>query len=252
MKTFLFIPARYNSTRLPGKPLLKINNKTIINHVYDNISKIKNIEHSIILTDDNRIKNECNNFGAECKIITDECLNGTDRIIKYLKQNNINDGIIVNVQGDEPFIKKENIEKAICNYEKQKKLNNKLVCSSLYYETQDINEIKSKSRGKTVLDKNNNVLYCSRNIIPSSKKNDIIPNFNYKIHVGIFVFDCKYLLTEYNKENTELQLCEDIEWMKILEQGYIMNCVKIDNHEIGVDKIKDYKYLKKKYETINL
>lgn len=249
MKIYLFIPARFNSTRLLGKPLLKINNKTIINHVYDNVIKIKNIDNIVILTDDKKIKEECNNFKANCDIITEECLNGTDRIIKYLEKNNINDGIIVNVQGDEPFINPENIEKAINNFIIRKKIDKKLVCSSLYYETTDIDEIKSKSRGKTVLDKNNNVLYCSRNIIPSSKKDNIIKDYNYKIHVGIFVFDSHYLLNNYKNENTHLQLQEDIEWMKILEQGFVMNCVKIDNHEIGVDTIDDYNYLKKKYES---
>ena len=246
---YILIPARYNSTRLPGKPLLKINNKTIINHVYNNVIKIKNIDNICILTDDERIKKECNNFGGNCEIITDECLNGTDRIIKYLQKNNINDGIIVNVQGDEPFINHENIEKALDNFIIRKKIDNKLVCSSLYYETQNINEITSRSRGKTILDKQNNVMYCSRNVIPSSKNENVITNYNYKIHVGIFVFDCDYLLNYYNKENTEIQLCEDIEWMKILEQGFKMNCVKIDNHEIGVDTIEDYNYLKKKYEN---
>lgn len=249
MNIYLFIPARFNSSRLPGKPLLKINNKTIINHVYDNVSKIKNVDNIVILTDDNRIKNECNNFGAECEIITEDCLNGTDRIIKYLKKNNINDGIIVNVQGDEPFILSDNIEKAINNFIEKRKNDENMVCSSLYYETQNIHEIKSRSRGKIVLDKDNNVMYCSRNVIPSSKTNELIPGYKYKIHVGIFVFDCNYLLNNYTTENTELQLCEDIEWMKILEQGYIMNCVEIDNHEIGVDTIDDYNYLKKKYET---
>ena len=248
MKIFLFIPARFNSTRLPGKPLLKINNKSIINLVYDNVTKLKNIDNIIILTDDIRIKNECNTFNAYCEIINEECLNGTDRIIKYLKKKNIKDGIIVNVQGDEPFINYNNIQKAIDNFIEKKKTNSKIVCSSLYYETRDINEIKSRSRGKTVLDKDNNVMYCSRNIIPSSKNNEIIDNYNYKIHVGIFVFDCNYLLNKYCKENTELQLCEDIEWMKIIEQGFFINCVKINNHEIGVDTQDDYNYLKKKYE----
>ena len=245
----IFIPARYNSTRLLGKPLLTINDKTIINHVYENVQKIKNIDNIIILTDDERIKSECNSFGANCEIITEECLNGTDRIIKYLKKNNITDGIIVNVQGDEPFIDSKHIGAAINNFTEKRKTNKKMVCSSLYYETQDANEIKSRSRGKTVLDKDNNVMYCSRNIIPASKKNNLIENYNYKIHVGIFVFDCEYLLNHYCNENTDLQLCEDIEWMKILEQGFNMNCVKIESHEIGVDTIEDYEYLKNKYEV---
>ena len=197
MKIYLFIPARYNSSRLPGKPLLKINNKTIINYVYENVIKIKNIDKIVILTDDIRIKEECNGFNAQCEIIKKECLNGTDRIIKYLQKNNINEGIIVNVQGDEPFIRPENIGMAIDNFINKKKTNPKMVCSSLYYETQDINEIKSRSRGKTVFDKDNNVMYCSRNIIPSSKKKEMISNYNYKLHVGIFIFDCNYLLNHY-------------------------------------------------------
>lgn len=251
MKIYLFIPARYNSSRLPGKPLLKINNKTIINHVYENVIKIKNIDidNIFILTDNLLIKEECDSFNAKCVIIKDECLNGTDRIIKNLQKNNITEGIIVNVQGDEPFIKSENIELAIKNFIDKRKTDNKLVCSSLYYETTDLNEIKSRSRGKLVLDKNSNVLYCSRNIIPSSKTDKIISNYKYKIHVGIFIFDCNYLLNNYIHENTQLQLCEDIEWMKILEQGYNMNCVKIKSHEIGVDTIDDYNYLKDKYEN---
>ena len=99
------------------------------------------------------------------------------------------------------------------------------------------------------MDKKNNVMYCSRNISPSCKSNEILPNYKYKLHVGMFVFDCNYLLEYYNKENTHLQLCEDIEWMKLLEQGFTMNCVKIEEHETGVDTKEDYLYLKNKYET---
>ena len=110
-KIIVCIPARYKSTRLPGKPLLKINNKTIINHVYDNVRKLNNIDKIIVLTDDDRIKDEVESFGGNCCIITDECLNGTDRIITYLKKNNItNYDIILNVQGDEPFINPKHIE----------------------------------------------------------------------------------------------------------------------------------------------
>ena len=71
MKIYLFIPARYHSSRLPGKPLLKINNKTIINHVYENVIKIKNIDNIVILTDDIRIKEECNSFNSSCEIINE-------------------------------------------------------------------------------------------------------------------------------------------------------------------------------------
>ena len=243
---YICIPARYGSSRLEGKPLMKINNKTIINHVYDNVSKLR--YRTVILTDDDRIFNEVKNFGGEAEMITDYCLNGTDRVIKYLRKHNIKNGIIVNVQGDEPFIDENNIKKAIDNYIEKKKNDESLVCSTLFYETTDSHEIKSRSRGKLVLNKNNDIMYCSRNIIPAFKNMEFNPEHTYRIHVGIFVFDCNYLLNYYENENTHLQLCEDIEWMKILEQGFNINAVKINNHEIGVDTIEDLNYLKEKYE----
>lgn len=252
MNIICCIPARYNSTRLEGKPLLTINGKTIINHVYDRVAMI-NTEHFIInkiivLTDDIRIKNEVNKFGGECIIIKEECLNGTDRICWYLDKyaNENRNSIIVNVQGDEPFIDPDNIMLAIHNYIDNMN-NKKIVCSTLYYETTDVEEIKNPSRGKIVLDTNNNIMYCSRNIIPVNKKQQIIDNYFYKIHVGVFVFNMEYLMKHYRHNNTALQLCEDIEWMKIIEQGYQINAVKINTHEIGVDTIQDYNYLTSKF-----
>ena len=118
---------------------------------------------------------------------------------------------------------------AIDNYKLKKKTNSKLVCSSLYYLTNNINEIKSRSRGKLVTDSKGNVLYCSRNIIPSSKKECIISNFNYKIHVGIFVFDCSYLLNMYKKENTEF----DSKWIKMKSNNKIRNiCYDINSGKL--------------------
>ena len=73
----------------------------------------------------------------------------------------------------------------------------------------------------------------------------------YKIHIGIFVYDISYLLNKYQHENTSLQLEQDIEWLKIIEQGYKINAVKAISHEIGIDTIDDYNYLKQKYEDIN-
>lgn len=248
MKNILVcIPARYKSTRLPGKPLLKINDKTIINHVYDNVKKLKNIDvnNIIVLTDDIRIQEEVKNFKGNCEIINEYCLNGTDRILHYLKKSNKKFDMIVNVQGDEPFTNSKNIQTAIDNF-----LNKKdeiTVCSTLFYKTLDEKSIKSKSRGKIVLDIKGNIMYCSRNVIPSGKNKDIIPIYKYNIHIGIFVFDYNYLVTKY-KFNTPIQLREDIEWMKIMEQGYKINAVEVYDHEIGVDTKEDYEYLLQKYE----
>ena len=242
-KILCCIPARYHSTRLPGKPLLKINNITIINHVYEKAKQTK-VDEIVILTDDQRIYDEVISFGGKCYIITEECLNGTERIITYLnKIDHIEYDIILNIQGDEPFIKPNVINKTIDNY-----IENNPECSTICFKTNNKDEILSKSRGKVVVDNFNNILYCSRNIIPSNKKENNIENHLYNIHVGIFVYNKNYLLDHFTKKNTENQLLEDIEWLKIIEQGYKVNTIFSEEMERGVDTIEDYNYLKKKYQ----
>ena len=253
MNIICCIPARYNSTRLEGKPLLKINDKTIIHHVYDRVMMVNNesiiLNKIVILTDDIRIKTEVDTFGGECVIIDKYCLNGTDRICWYLDSTTNNNTIIVNVQGDEPFIDPNNIKLAINNYINNMN-DNMMVCSTIYYETSSFDEIRNPSRGKLVLDTHNNIMYCSRNIIPVNKKQQIIEGYKYKIHIGVFVFKMDYLMTSYRNYNTPIQLHEDIEWMKIMEQGFHINAVKTNTHEIGVDTLDDYNHLVNKF-TIN-
>lgn len=255
MKFIACIPARYGSSRLCGKPLFEINNKPIIQHVYERVCQVDILDDVIVLTDDERIANVIRNINGHFKIITDECLNGTDRICCYLKEIDYADTVIVNVQGDEPFIDPENIKIAINNYIERQKVDPKMVCSTLHYETVDEESIKSHSRGKMVMDLEGNIMYCSRNPIPSSKSKELVYNTDgslimYNLHIGVFVFNAEYLMKKYRNNNTPLQLCEDIEWMKIMEQGYHINSVKTDNHEIGVDTISDYNYLKNKYSLI--
>ena len=241
-KILCCIPARYESKRLPGKPLLKINDKTIINLVYEKALQTK-VDDVVILTDDNRIYDEVISFGGNCFIITEDCLNGTDRIIKYLEKiDNSQYDIIVNLQGDEPFIDPNVVNEIIDN-----QIEKKTKCSTVCFKTNNKEEILSKSRGKAVVDNFNNIIYCSRNVIPTNKNENIIENHLYNIHVGIFVYDKKYLLNHFNRENTKNQLLEDIEWLKIIEQGYKINTIFSEKLERGIDTIEDYNYLKNKY-----
>lgn len=248
MNNICCIPARFESTRLPGKPLLTINNKTIIELVYSQVKKCKYIDNIVVLTDSDQIKTVVESFGGNCEIITENCLNGTERIVKYLNKNQNSYDYVINVQGDEPFINPSSIDKCIINF-----INNRndprLKCSTLHYEFKESNSVFKRSCGKLVLDKYNNILYCSRNIIPGFKKQYYNNNYTYYGHIGIFVFDTNYLLTEYLDTTTKYQLAEDIEWMKILEDSYRINSVLVDDHEIGVDIEDDYKYLVKKYSN---
>lgn len=243
------IPARYQSSRLPGKPLLKFGNETMIQKVYRQTTKSKLISKAYVLTDDERIKESVEEIDGRCILIKDECLNGTERICIALKRfehlfNNVK--LIVNVQGDEPFINPQHIDSAI-----NKIINSKdqdLVCSTLHYKIVNEEELHNRSIGKLILNSSNNVMYCSRSCIPSNKTGiyDLL-NCNYNAHIGLFVFKIDYLKNQYNKKNTPLQLEEDIEWLKVLEQGFKIISTIVEGYEIGVNLIEDYQYLLKKY-----
>ena len=239
------IPARYKSTRLPGKPLLKINNTTIINLVYNQVKKSKYINFIYVLTDDIRIKNEVDNFGGNCIFKNIECLNGTERICLSLKYIDKQYTIVVNIQGDEPFIDPINIDRCIQNFIKQS-VSPKLVCSTLHHKI-NYNEAIKSSIGKLILDKDNNIMYCSRTIIPTNKSGKFNKNIDYYGHIGLFVFNRNYLEQDYTKKNYKYQLSEDIEWLKIIESGNKINSVCVDSSEISVDTKEDYHYLVDKY-----
>lgn len=247
------IPARYNSSRLPGKPLLKLGKYTMIQKVYLQTIKSKYIDKVYVTTDDDRVKNSVEYVDGNVIMIKDECLNGTERIFlalqKLEKEMDTRDvNIIVNVQGDEPFINPDHIDIAIESYLSKKGKPNyqKLVCSTLHYQIKDINEINNSSIGKLVLNHQNDIMYCSRNVIPSNKKLEINKNQTYYGHIGVFIFDRNYL-TEYMKQNTTYQLEEDIEWLKIIENGYSINSSLVSNVEIGINTQEDYDYLLKKF-----
>ena len=160
-------------------------------------------------------------------MIEDECLNGTERICIALNRYPElfkNAKFIVNVQGDEPFINPNHIDIAINKMIETKKLliaNSNVKCSTLHYKITKEEELDNTSIGKLVLDCNDNILYCSRNCIPANKnKVRDLTKCNYYAHIGLFVFDVNYLLHGfYKKPNTPLQLEEDIEWLKLMEQG---------------------------------
>ena len=249
MKTLCLIPARYNSSRLPGKPLLPIDGQSIIGRVYRQVQQCNFIDEIIVLTDDLRIQAEVHRIGGRCELVTTPCLNGTERIVTWLKtrgSTGMPPDIIVNVQGDEPYINPSYIDLCIENFHRKK--TPALKCSTLHFEMKpEKDELLSRSVGKLVLDRHSNIMYCSRNVIPAGKKDTVNPAATYYGHIGVFVFEPEYLLKEYLNGNTPYQLSEDIEWLKILEDGYQINSVLVQAPEISVDTPADYEYLVRKY-----
>jgi len=237
------IPVRYNSKRLPGKPLLVIDNETIIEKTYKQVLKSKYIkkEDVYIMTDNKYIEQNVKSFGCcgDNIIMTDvHCENALQRISKYLHLLPKKYDTILNVHGDEPYINPKNIDYLIENFSNE---------STLLYRKLTLEESKKTSTVKIVTGKNNNILYCSRFAIPYSK------NKNYNNYIGIIgihIFK-RDTLAEYHKDISSYlyKLCnEDIEELKFIEMGYSIKGIKAPHkNEISLNTEEDFQYLINKY-----
>lgn len=240
------IPVRYNSSRLPGKPLLEINNKSIIRLTWESCLNISGIdkEDIYVATDNERIANEIRTNGGNVVFVNRECVNGTERIYYALQDLQKSYDVVINVQGDEPFINPSHIDKAVNSF--LENTNTNCVCSTLHYKITSEKQVYDKGVGKLILNNKNYVLYCSRAMIPHNKDGQYDKKCTYYGHVGVFVFNVSYLDT-FMKTNTNAQICEDIEWLKIIEEGYDIISTEISHCEIGINTQEDYEYLKNKY-----
>ncbi len=243
------IPARYHSTRLDGKPLLKINNKSIIQLTYLQVLKSKYINDIYVVTDDDRIIESIKEVNGKCLKITENCLNGTARICYSLNKIDKKYNIIVNCQGDEPYINPNDIDYAIEKYIDNINIEDH-VCTTLHTKIINYDDLYNKSIGKMVMNKNNDVLYCSRNMIPSSKTGKPNSLINYYSHIGIFIFNRDYLENDYmSNPSSDLQKSEDIEWLDCIYYGYKIKSFCVNSSEIGINTQEDYDYLYKKYNN---
>ena len=262
------IPARYKSTRLVKKLLLKFNNKTMIQltceQVLKTLSARQDSLHSqsqienpsiYVLTDHSDIANHISKvFHNKIKIImtSENCKNGSERISKYLDQIPSQYNIIVNIQADEPFIDPRNIDHAITTYlNLPKPIDKKLFYLTLHQPTTDPEYLKSTGCVKVVVNFNHEVLYYTRAIVPWNKKGVILTQSSQQIYnafTGIYVFNRKHLEIFHQLENTPLQLIEDIEQLKILEHGFrILSFPTPFYNEISVNTPEDLDYIKNKY-----
>ena len=241
------IPARYSSTRLDKKLLLKINNETIIMRTINQVKKSKYYNNNIfVFTDSEHIKNEIKD---SCRVFisSNKYRNGCERISHNLEMIDTSYKIIVNVQADEPFISSKNIDYCIENHLKYR--DKDTFYTTLHEENNSNEYLHSTASLKVITNNNNNVLYYSRNIIPWNKENKLIEYYVYKTFTGIYVFDINMLKLYYNMPDTPLQLMEDCEQLKVLEHGYKINSFPtIEFNEISLNTEDDFNYLKKKYD----
>jgi 3-deoxy-manno-octulosonate cytidylyltransferase (CMP-KDO synthetase) len=236
MKILAVIPARYDSTRFPGKPLAGINGKPMIQHVYERVMEAKLVDKVLVATDTERIFEAVKNFGGKAVMTSKEHESGTDRICEAIKK--IKCDIVVNVQGDEPGINPKDIDKAVKPLLKDKKLN----ISTLAIRIDKGIDLNDENKVKVVFDKNNFALYFSRNCIPFDR--DHINNvkiYDFYKHIGLYAYRRKFLMELKNLKPSKLEKLEKLEQLRFLHNGEKIKVVITDRETISIDTPSDLK-----------
>jgi len=239
-KYILVIPARYDSKRLPGKPLIDILGKPMIQRVYEKCLEVVTHEHIYIATDDNRIKLVVEGFGAKVIMTSKECLTGTDRVAEVAQ--NIKAEYYINVQGDEPLFNPNDIQKVINSIDRY---NGEIING--YCDILKKTEFYSLSTPKVVFRIDGRLLYMSRSPIPGNKNNSF--NYGYR-QVCVYAFPAKSL-QEFKKKTskTPIEKEEDIEILRFLELGFEVRMLKLSDYSIPVDNPSDINKVIKKIKN---
>ena len=245
MKISAIIPARYGSTRFEGKPLADILGKPMIQHVYDGVRQSKLIDEVIVATDDQRILDAVKSFGGKAVMTSPTHSTGTDRVAEVAKK--LKSEIIVNVQGDEPLIKGDIIDKAI----RPLLTDDTLHMSTLMTRIEEVRDWLNPHIVKVVADQKNFALYFSRSPIPFPRDLQIgrleshpfgtdrpLPKRVFK-HIGVYVFRRKFLLTFSKMKSTPLEKLEKLEQLRALENGYRIKVTPVNYEPICVDTPND-------------
>jgi 3-deoxy-manno-octulosonate cytidylyltransferase (CMP-KDO synthetase) len=237
MKVLGVIPARYGSTRFPGKALADINGKPMIQWCYESSLKSKLIDKLIVATDDKRIFEAVKKFGGEAVMTSNKHRSGTDRIAEAVKKYNCD--IVVNIQGDEPFIDYRTIDNAIDALKKDKNVQ----VSTVAKKIKDKKEINNPNNVKVVFDDKFNALYFSRSLIPYDRdeKSKVI----YYRHYGLYVYRRDYLLKITKLPEGKLEKTEKLEQLRVLENGGKIKIVLTNKDSVSIDTPEDLKGVKK-------
>ncbi len=233
MTVSALIPARLNSTRLEKKLIKNLGGIPVIVRTYQNICSTKLFDEVVVVTDSDDIINVLKEYDIKFLKSKEDHNTGTDRIAEFSKK--FKSDIIINVQGDEPFVLKEDLSKIINTFKND--IENKINVISLMTKLISVEEINNPNNVKVVVDKNNNSLMFSRSIIPYKRVEN---NVNYFKHIGIYAFRNSFLNKFKKFKQTNLELTEMIEALRIIEHGYNIHMIEIDHEQISIDTIEDF------------
>jgi len=229
-KAVAIIPARYGSTRFPGKALKELKGKAVILHVVEKALSCKTISDVIVATDDKRIFDAVTSAGFNARMTSDKHKSGTDRIAEVAEK--LDAEIIVNIQGDEPMINPASVDSAVSALLEDESLNVATLAVVISEE-----EFENPHAVKVVTDKNGMALYFSRSPIPF--KRGKINNREMKKHLGLYAYRRKFLLEYAVLSPTKLEMAEELEQLRILENGIGIKVIKTNKDSIGIDTPED-------------
>ena len=224
------IPARYDATRFPGKLMHMLGNKTVILRTYEATVATKLFDEVIVVTDSKTISDEINSHGGKATISKKEHESGTDRIAEAAAEMDVD--IILNVQGDTPFIKRDPLEQLLRQFDDPT-----VQVASLMQQLADQKEINDPNFVKVAVDKNMNSLFFSRSVIPYAR--DAHAPIQYYEHIGVYAFRKKALVDFTNWPMTPLEAAEKIECLRYLENGILLRMVCVDYMGIEIDTPED-------------
>ena len=232
MKICAFIPARYAATRFPAKLMQPLGDKSVIRHTYDNTVATGLFSDVFVVTDSTIIFDEITNNGGKAIMSMRPHESGSDRIAEAVA--NLDIDVVVNVQGDEPFVKKEPLQKLLEVFKDPAQ--NVRVASLMQVLTLQQN-IEDPNYVKVAIDKNNNALFFSRSVIPYPRSTE--SPITYYEHIGVYAFKKEALLAFTNWEMTPLEAAEKIECLRYLENGVAIKMVTTNYMGVEIDTLED-------------
>ena len=232
------IPARFHSSRLPGKPLADIGGCPMIEHVYRRAATAARVNAVMVATDDPRISDVVSGFGGEVRLTDPKHRSGTERLAEVAAD--LSCDLIVNVQGDEPLISPEAIDLALAAFEDQPEL----MMSTLRTPITDTDELANPNTVKVVVDRDGFALYFSRQPIPHRMSAEAASNQSPSSllgnkHIGLYVYRRDFLVRLAALDPTPLEQVERLEQLRALEHGYRIQTVETTDDPIGVDTPED-------------
>ena len=251
MKFVGIIPARYASTRFPAKVLAMLNGKTVIQRVYEQVKDC--FDDLYVATDDSRIAEVVTSFGGKVVMTSEDCKNGTERCYDACCSLNIDCDVVVNVQGDEPFIQRKQIEALMSCFSDERTDIATLV--KPFEQADGWERLSNPNSPKVVLDDDNFAMYFSRSVVPylrGVEQDEWLDNHVFYKHLGVYAYRLDVLKKITSLQQTPLEKVESLEQLRWLESGYKIKVAVTNIETIGIDTPEDLERAKEFASSIGL